>query len=283
MRLSTKQTKVFANDYDRLFRFAAEEGCAAVQIHLPDADALPRIQAAMRTYAVAVASVSAMSTHMLGPDRVRQAHEHRQVERALVIADKLGAPCVSNFAGGDPGLDLAGNAAEFARVYAPHAQVAERLGLKICFENCPMLGGTPPVARNIAWNPQAWQAMFTACDSPALALELDVSHPVWCGFDPGALLREWHQRIGHVQIKDVRIEGGTHDGQKRGLHVPHRYVPLGEGDLDGEAVFAALRDIAYRGFLTADIEGDDLDAIRRNLAAMRRMMAQADQGASNRM
>lgn len=269
MRLSIKELPEFREDIAGMFRFAAELGCGAVQIHLPDTERLRAIELAMRETGVAVASVNAMSCDMLGPDRTRQAHEHRQVERALAIADRLGAASVTNFAGRDPGLDLVGNVAEFARVYEPHARLAERLGLRILFENCPMVGGPAHAWRNLAWCPAHWRAMFASCDSPALGLEFDVSHCLYTGLDAAATIRAWRQRIHHVQIKDARIDRALQAEEGVLAGAPHGFCPLGEGDLDATAVFAALADIGYDGWLTADIEGGGLAAVRRNLDAMR--------------
>jgi sugar phosphate isomerase/epimerase len=268
MRPSIKELSPFRADIAGMFRLAAELGCAAVQVHLPDEERAAAIRAAMRETGVGVASVCAMSCDMLGPDRARQEREHRNVARALELADRLGAPTVTNFAGRDPGLDLAGNAAEFARVYAPHARAAERLGLRIVFENCPMLGGVPRHARNLAWCPAHWRALFATLDSPALGIELDVSHCVYAGLDAPAIIRAWRARIHHVQIKDARVDraAAAERGSLEGL--PHELVPLGEGEVDSGAVVAALRDIGYAGYVTADYEGPDVEAAARNVRAM---------------
>ncbi len=269
MKLSQKELKAFPDDIGAMFIFAAEQGCTAVHVHLGDEKKVKKIENAMRETGLAVASVGAMSCAMLGPDREAQAHEHRQVERALAMADRLGAPTVSNFAGHNPTLDLAGNAEEFARVYEPHALLAERFGLKICFENAPMVGGQPRIARNIAYCPDHWQALFDACDSPALGIELDIAHCVYVGIDTVEVIRQWRHRIHHVHIKDSRINAGARAGRGVLEGIPHGLVPLGEGETDGEAVLRALADAGYNGYLTGDIEGHDIDAARRNLDALK--------------
>jgi len=273
MRLSIKELKPFRDDIAGMFRLAQQLGCAAVQIHLPDEARQQHIQTAMRDTGVTVASVGAMSCDMLGPDPARMLHEHRNVELALAIASELGAPQISQFAGHDTNQDLAGNAATFARLYLPHARVAARLGLGIAFENCPMLGGRPLHARNLAYCPAHWQALFAAQPHPALGLELDVSHLLYVGLDPVAIIRAWGPRIRHVQIKDVKInqQAATHSGSLGGL--PHAFCPLGSGDLDGPAIIAALREIDYQGFITGDIEGDNIDDAVANIHAIRKILS----------
>lgn len=273
MKVAVKQAAAFAQDRAAFLRFAAEAGCSAVQLHLPDDAEVDALHADLRAVGLGVASVCAMSCAMLGPDRARQDHEARQVARALVIAERLGAPQVTVFAGHDPGRDLAGNAEAFAQVFAPLAEQAGRLGLRIGIENCPMVGGTPRIARNLAWCPAHWCAFFAACDHPSLGIEFDVSHPLWVGLDPAALIRSWAPRIHHVQIKDCLLDASARADRGCLTGIPHTYVPLGEGDLDAASIFTALADIGYAGFVTGDLEGGDRDAISRNVAAIRRQLS----------
>jgi sugar phosphate isomerase/epimerase len=247
VRLSIKELRPFRDDIAGMFRFAQRLGCAAVQVHLPDDARLEQIRAAMRETGLAVASVGAMSCDMLGPDPARMLHEHRQVELALAVASELGAPTISQFAGHDTGQDLAANAATFARLYLPHARVAARLGLGIAFENCPMFGGRPVHARNLAYCPAHWQALFDALPHPALGLELDVSHLPYVGIDPVAAIRAWGPRLRHVQIKDVRLDRTRQAEAGCATGIPHGFCPLGSGELDGPAIIAALRAVGYQG------------------------------------
>ena len=270
MKLAQKELHNFKHDIAGMFRFAAEQGLDAVQIHLPDAERLEEIKAAMRETGVAVASVNAMSCAMLGPDREQQAYEHQQVKKALAIADELGAPSVTNFAGFDYTKTLEENAAEFARVYAAHAREAEERGLKICFENCPMYGGMPQRAQNMAYCPAHWQLLFDALPSPALGIEFDVAHTVYVGLDAVQLLRDWRHKIFHVQIKDAQLDP-ERQCQQGLLHgIPHSLVPLGQGALDGMNIFQTLLDINYDAYVTSDIEGNNIAGARENIAAIKR-------------
>ncbi|NRA36793.1 MAG: sugar phosphate isomerase/epimerase [Planctomycetes bacterium] len=283
IQLSQKELHTFGEDITGLFRFAAEQGLQGVQIHLPDEDRLEKIKAAIAETGVQVASVNAMSCAMLGPDKEKQAHEHRQVSRALEITDALGAPTVSNFAGYNYTLSMEDNAVEFGRVYADHARIAEERGLKICFENCPMIGsgtGTgktalPRHAQNMAYCPANWRLLFAACDSPALGIEFDTSHTVYVGLDTCAVLREWKDRIHHIQIKDCKLH--PHDQKEHGVlnGIPHSLVPIGEGDIDGEKLFACIQDIGFSGYITSDIEGNDIDGARRNIKNMKQLLGLA--------
>jgi sugar phosphate isomerase/epimerase len=275
MKPGIKELTIFREDIRGMFRFAADLGCQGVQLSLPNDEQLQQIEAAMAETGLAVVSVCAMSCAMLGPDRERQTHEHRQVERALTIADHLGAGRITNFMGGDPSRSLSENAGEFARVYEPHVRTAERLGLRINFENCPMLQGTPRHAANLAWCPAHWRAFFDALNSPVFGIEFDIAHCVTTGLDPLRIIRDWGERIDHVQIKDAKIdrEALAEHGSLEGI--AHDFVPLGEGDLPGLAIFAELAAINYAGWVTADFASRDLAAVTRNAQAMTRGIAEA--------
>ena len=270
MKFAQKELHNFREDIGGLFRFAAEQGIEAVQIHLPSSDRVVDIKAAMQETGVLVASVNAMSCAMLGPDKEQQAHEHRQVKKALAIADDLGAPTVTNCAGFDYTKSLEENAEEFARVYAGHAEEAEQRGLKICFENCPMYGGMPQRAQNMAYCPAHWRLLFEALPSDAIGLELDVAHTVYVGLDAVRLLHEWQEKIFHVQIKDAQLqpERQAESGLINGI--PHSLCPLGQGALNGEEIFQALADIDYDGYVTSDIEGFNIEGAKENIAEMKR-------------
>ncbi len=274
MKLAQKELGTFKHNIAGMFRFAEEQGLDAVQIHLPDEERLVQIKSAIKETGVQVASVNAMSCAMLGPDKTAQEHEHRQVKKALHIAEELSAPTVTNFAGFDYTKTMDENAVEFARVYECHAREAERRGLKICFENCPMFGGMPFRAQNMAYCPAHWQLIFEACDSTALGLEFDTSHTVYLALDTAALLRQWKNRIYHIQIKDCKLDRQRQQDIGVAAGIPHSLVPLGEGDLQAEEVFNAIQEIGFAGYVTSDIEGDQMDAAKRNIRAMKNALAQ---------
>lgn len=276
MKLSIKELHPFKNDIAGMFRLAADCGCAAVHIHLPDKERLARIKAAMRETGVGVASVGAMSWKMLGPDVAAMAHEHRQIERALAIAHQLEAPTVSQFLGHDPTRSLDDNIATFADVYEPHAMVAERLGLRLAFENCPMFGGLPAVPRNLFYAPFVWDLCFAALDSPALGIEFDVSHFPYVGIDPVPLVERYRDRIAHVHLKDTRLlrEQQQHQGILQ--TIPHEFRVVGEGEVPVQEILVELNRIGYDGFCTSDYEGADLEAARRNVEGIRQAARTAE-------
>ena len=89
-----------------------------------------------------------------------------------------------------------------------------------------------------------------------LPLCLDTGHLLIGGTDPVDLARRYPDRIGHVHLKDVRAEIaekvrsgelGYTAAVRQGI-----YVPLGDGDVDVEALVTLLREAGYTGWFVLE-------------------------------
>ena len=112
--------------------------------------------------------------------------------------------------------------------------------------------------------------------SDYLGVNFDPSHDVLKGnFDTGWIVRQWGKKtIKHVHLKDAI---GV---QKQGLFL---FPFLGEGRVDWNGMFAALREIGYDGYLSVEFEsfayhdkvfnGDTHEAARRSMAEVRALLA----------
>ncbi|MFD1685623.1 sugar phosphate isomerase/epimerase family protein [Halobellus litoreus] len=156
-------------------------------------------------------------------------------KRAVDLAEVVGSPAVC-LATGRP---LAGNPPERAREYL-------RASLREILDYAEPRG----VDVGIEFEPE----LLVECTDEALALiddvgreslgiNLDVGHAAVYGED---LAETIHRSAGH--ITGVHLEDIV--GGRRGKHY-HR-VP-GEGDLDFRAVFDALDDVGYEGFVTLEL------------------------------
>ena len=85
-----------------------------------------------------------------------------------------------------------------------------------------------------------------------IGLCLDTGHLLIGGGDPVEIARAHPGRIGHVHLKDVRLDVAERvragelsytDGVSSGM-----YVPLGEGDVDIAAIVGSLEDDGYAGW-----------------------------------
>lgn len=99
-----------------------------------------------------------------------------------------------------------------------------------------------------------------------LPLCLDTGHLLIGGTDPVELARRYPERVGHVHLKDVRGELAR---RVRAGELPYTaavgqglYVPLGEGDVDTEAMVRSVHEAGYRGWyvLEQDTALDEHDA-----------------------
>jgi inosose dehydratase len=89
-----------------------------------------------------------------------------------------------------------------------------------------------------------------------LQLCLDTGHLLIGGTDPVELARRYPDRIGHVHLKDVRDEIAARvrsgelsytDAVEQGI-----YVPLGDGDVDVEALVKLVQEAGYSGWFVLE-------------------------------
>lgn len=168
------------------------------------------------------------------------------IRRAVAFASRAGVPVVGCFAGRVPGTPVPGSIPRFREVFSGLAAFAEDHGVRLAFENCLQGGTWESGERNIAINPDAWELLFDAVPSPALALEWEPAHQICQGLDPLPQLDRWTPRIAHIHGKDGQVRPAGPDPA-----VYHRFP--GFGDTSWEAVIAALLRSGYNG--TIDIEG----------------------------
>jgi inosose dehydratase len=127
-----------------------------------------------------------------------------------------------------------------AEALADAEEIAFQHGLRLAFH--PHAGTA--VARQ--------EDVHTLLETTTVDICLDTGHLFLGGADPSAIARAASGRVGHVHLKDLdsalaeRVRSGElsyTEGVRAGL-----YRPLGQGDLDIEAVFTRLEDAGYRGW-----------------------------------
>src|SRR5687768_5206787 len=115
---------------------------------------------------------------------------------------------MNTFIGRDHTRSLADNWRIFEERWPEIVRHAEREGVRIGIENCPMLFSQDewPGGKNLAVSPKSWREMFERIPSQTLGLNYDPSHLVWQRMDHVAPLREFADRLYHIHAKDVRID-----------------------------------------------------------------------------
>ena len=128
-------------------------------------------------------------------------------------------------------------------------------GVKLGFHNHMNTVGQPP---------EAVDAILDAADQNYVHLELDVAHYLQGGGDPAACIRKYGRHILFMHFKDVSGPA-TPTG--------YEFVELGKGRVDLPAIFAALKDVRFRGWGIVELDrvpkGDPLSPKEANAASLR--------------
>lgn len=133
-------------------------------------------------------------------------------------------------------------------LYGPLLELAEKNSVRLCLENCPLMG-------NIAISPVMWRRIFQRLDSDKLGLAYDPSHLVWEMIDPYAPLDEFKDKIFHVHAKDAAIDrarlaetGILTDFSWWSYRIP------GRGELDWKKLLSKLKANGYTGTISLEHE-----------------------------
>lgn len=220
--------------------------------YLPEFDAAAReaLETALDETGLAVSNVNANTTvgyyddappsAFFDPTIITSDDEERSwrvnyTKRAIDLAATVDAPavCVAT------GRPLPGNPPEQAREYlleslAEITDYAETKGVSVGIEFEPEL---------LVECTDEVMELVDEVGSDALGVNLDVGHAAVYGDDPAASIRQCAGNITGVHLEDI-------DG---GIHGKHYHKIPGEGDLDFDAMFAALDDIGYDGFATLEL------------------------------
>ena len=115
-----------------------------------------------------------------------------------------------------------------------------------------------PHLGSIAQRPEQIDSLFAAT---SIGLCADVAHIAAGGGDPVAVIQKYSDRLAYVHLKDL--------DQKT-----NAFLPLGAGDLDLTAIFAAVIDAGYQDWITVELdgyEGDNDEAARKSLTFLQNL------------
>jgi sugar phosphate isomerase/epimerase len=176
----------------------------------------------------------------------------------MVAARRMGVPLVNTFMGGDGSKHQDDNWATAQEIWPDIVRFAQDQGVKITFENCPMLFSYDewPGGHNIATSPRMWRRILEQWGG-TVGLNFDPSHLVLQMIDQRRFLKEFGPHVLHFQAKDLMIDrDGLYEqgifSMGMGWQIPR--IP-GLGEVDWSVVFSEL----YRGGFEGDciIEHED--------------------------
>jgi inosose dehydratase len=104
-----------------------------------------------------------------------------------------------------------------------------------------------PHMGSIGEKPNDIDRVLDSTDPRYVHLLLDVAHFQAGGGDPVAAVRRYKDRLLFLHIKDVRRPPG-------GGPSSYQFVELGRGAVDLRGVFAALRDVGFKGWAVVELD-----------------------------
>ncbi|MCI0740214.1 MAG: sugar phosphate isomerase/epimerase [Gemmataceae bacterium] len=212
------------------------------------------------------------------PEHRKQVIEH--LKKVISAAPLVDVRVVNTFVGRDWKKSIPENWPLFQQTWPDIVQHAEKEGVHLGIENCPMLFSLDewPGGANLATTPALWEMMFEAIPSPHFGLNYDPSHLIWQHIDPVRAIRDFGKKIVHFHAKDTRID---HDKLYEvgitglGWHTPK--IP-GLGDVPWGLLFSALTDTGYNGPVCIEVEDrafeKSLDDRKRSLRQSKKFLEQ---------
>lgn len=193
------------------------------------------------------------------------------IKKLISAAPKLGIPVVNTFIGRDPGKSVDYNLDRFKEVWPDIISLAEKEGVQIGIENCPMLFTRDewPGGKNLAISPAIWDKMFNMIPSDNFGLNYDPSHLVWMQMDEIQPIYDFKDKLFHIHLKDVKVYKDKLD--KVGiLAYPLEYhspkIP-GLGDVRWRDFFSALTTVGYKGPVCIEVEDKAFEGSEEDVRA----------------
>ena len=200
--------------------------------------------------------------------------------RVITAASVMNLKIVNTFIGGDRTLNVDGNWARAQKIFKPIVRHAEDAGVRLCFENCPMIFSHDewPGGHNIAYSPAIWRRIFEEWGD-AVGMNFDPSHLIWQFIDQARFIREFGSNMAHVHAKDLMIDrDGLYANGVMSLGMGWQVPRLcGLGDVDWSVFFSGLYRAGYDGHIIIEhedrlFEGTD-DKVKRGFLLARDVLA----------
>ncbi len=191
-----------------------------------------------------------------------------EATRAAALANLKHCLGVSHAAGGSGVLLVVGKAADGPEgpdrardEIAKAVPLAAALGQRILFENVwngLFYEENGPRAQSV----KPWAEYIDSFRSPWVGAFFDLGNHARYG-DVAAWVRELGPRIVKLDIKGYSNAKADREGNR------HGFVDIGDGDIDWAAVRAALREIGFTGWVSAEVEGGDVARLTTVLGQMK--------------
>jgi sugar phosphate isomerase/epimerase len=218
--------------------------------------------------------------NLLSPNAKEAGLAREHLPKVIRASAEMGIGRVNTFAGRDPNLSLDDSWPTFLKVWKPLVKLAEKEGVRIGIENCPMWfsGDEWPGGKNLATTPAIWRRIFADLGSKNVGLNYDPSHLVWQQMDYLKPLKGFADRLFHIHAKDVRLDRDLFDevGPMANPLEYHRPKLPGLGEIEWGRFFSLLTDVGYDGAVCVEVEDrayeGSLDGRKRAVAQSLRFL-----------
>jgi sugar phosphate isomerase/epimerase len=212
----------------------------------------------------------------LHPDPEHRAAVHAHLKAVITGASRMGVGVVNTFCGGDASRTVDDNWTEAEKVWPEIIAFAKDHGVKLAFENCPMIFSYDewPGGHNIAYSPRIWRRILEVWGGD-VGMNFDPSHLILQMIDMGRFIREFGAHMLHVHAKDLLIDrDGLYErgilSAGMGWQVPR--MP-GLGEVNWNEFFSGLYWVGYDGPVIIEhedrrFEGSD-DKLKRGFRLAR--------------
>lgn len=172
------------------------------------------------------------------------------LKKVITAAGVMGVGVVNTFIGGDRALTVDQNWARAQEIFAPIVRHAQDAGVRLCFENCPMIFSYDewPGGHNIAYSPRIWRMILEEWGD-AVGMNFDPSHLVLQFINMPRFIKEFGPHMAHVHAKDLMIDrDGLYErgilSAGMGWQIPRL---CGLGEVDWSDFFSGLYRAGYNG------------------------------------
>ena len=180
------------------------------------------------------------------------------IKKVIKASALLGINQMNTFVGRDWKKSVEDNWPQFKKIWKPIIKLAEKQGVRVGIENCPMsfTADEWPGGKNLATTPAIWEKMFRDIQSDYFGLNYDPSHFIWQHMDALRPIRDWGHKIFHVHAKDVRLDLDRLDQVGIMAHPNEYHTPKlpGMGDVDWGKFFSYLGEQKYNGPVCVEVE-----------------------------
>lgn len=220
-----------------------------------------RIKGYIGKYGLKISSLAYYDNN-LHHDPQERAFINNHVKKCIDAAVMLDVPMVGTFAGRNINKSIKDNFDEFELVFKELVSYAEKKGIKLIIENCPMEGWQlPGQPGTISFTPELWREMFRRVPNRNFGLNYDPSHLRFQLIDYIAPIAEFKDRIFHIHAKDSEVfedklaEYGVFNKQLDGEGTGYwQFRMPGMGQIDFQAFIKALKENGYDGVISIEHE-----------------------------